>query len=150
MNEVLNRTLAQALPVEEVFDFYKFSLQRLLLIEHEPEAGGLSLEVVLREFEIQLLLALGFMPDFQVCAETQEIVQHEYHYIFAAERGFIRTDSNIAKGQHTFSGHALIDVSDQVWNKDSLKVAKFIMRLALKPLLGDKPLKSRELFGDIR
>ena len=33
-----------------------------------------------------------------------------------------------------------------VWNESVLQAAKRFTRIALKPYLGDKPLKSRELF----
>jgi DNA repair protein RecO (recombination protein O) len=40
----------------------------------------------------------------------------------------------------------LLQVSNNIWTANSLQCAKRITRMALSPLLGQKPLKSRELF----
>ena len=46
-----------------------------------------------------------------------------------------------------FLGRQLISISEKNWHdKVVLKDAKRLLRISLKPLLGDKPLQSRKLF----
>ena len=46
----------------------------------------------------------------------------------------------------TIKGQWINDMMAKLWQRDSLRTAKWITRQAFQPLLGDKPLKSRELF----
>ena len=47
---------------------------------------------------------------------------------------------------NVFDYAALIKMSQYEWTLESLHCAKRFTRMALSPLLGSKPLKSRELF----
>ena len=74
-----------------------------------------------------------------------ESVDADVDYCFVLENGIRRIDKH-AQGSNRFSGKALLQVSNNIWTANSLQCAKRITRMALSPLLGRKPLKSRELF----
>ncbi len=65
-------------------------------------------------------------------------------YRYREEKGFI---ASVRKDNLTFLGDELIAISERRFTtKAQLKAAKRFTRVALKPYLGGKPLKSRELF----
>jgi DNA repair protein RecO (recombination protein O) len=43
-------------------------------------------------------------------------------------------------------GQDILAIDNDEWHVDSLKAAKKISRIAMRPIVGDKPIKSRELF----
>lgn len=137
LNELLNRLLPKEVALPEVFDLYVASLLRLA--QAEP------LEPVLREFELNLLAQLGYGINWLYDAQSGGAIDHSKHYTFVNELGFI-ADPLENRTQNHFIGQALLDAGANCWNPRSLACAKRVMRMALAPVLGDKPLKSRELF----
>ena len=140
LNELLNRTLPLEIPCQGIYDLYLASLLRLLTDE--------GIEPILREFELHLLGELGYAIDWHTEWRTGEGISAAQHYTFVAQHGLQR----LAEGQqskHCFLGENLIKIANNQWDKSSLQAAKRIARLAFLPLLGDKPLKSRELFQQL-
>lgn len=137
LNELLNRVLPKEVSYPEVFDLYLASLFRM--------ANNENMEVVLREFEICLIQNIGYGFDWIVDCHSGERIQANSYYSFINDQGF---QCLAAKEQtaNCFLGADLIKIADYHWDKQSLTVAKRITRMAFKPILGDKPLKSRELF----
>ncbi|BDX05532.1 DNA repair protein RecO [Planctobacterium marinum] len=135
-NEVLVRVLPPEEPNENLFSFYQETLQRLSQQENP--------EPILREFELFLLQEMGAAYDFASDASSAEPVMTEYVYDYVPEYGFTRAGSS--RRQQQFYGADLLAIGQQHWTPDSLKAAKRFTRLALSPFLGNKPLKSRELF----
>lgn len=82
--------------------------------------------------------------DFLHCAGSGEPVDDTMTYRYREEKGFIASpviDNN------TFTGHHLKALASREFpDVDTLRAAKRFTRIALKPYLGGKPLKSRELF----
>jgi DNA repair protein RecO (recombination protein O) len=65
-------------------------------------------------------------------------------YRYREEKGFI---ASIVIDNTTFTGRHLRALSEREFpDQDTLRAAKRFTRIALKPYLGGKPLKSRELF----
>ncbi len=65
-------------------------------------------------------------------------------YRYREEKGFI---ASVVIDNYTFTGHQLKALASREFpDVDSLRAAKRFTRMALKPYLGGKPLKSRELF----
>jgi DNA repair protein RecO (recombination protein O) len=65
-------------------------------------------------------------------------------YRYREQQGFI---ASVRKDHYSFLGNELIAISERRFTtKEQLKAAKRFTRMALKPYLGGKPLKSRELF----
>jgi DNA repair protein RecO (recombination protein O) len=140
LNELLNRLLPKEVPHPELFLAYEQSLTWL--------ANGGDIEPCLRQFELSLLDDMGYGIDLTIEYENGKTVEPNVDYCLVLENGIKRIDvsANGALGSNRFSGEALLQVSHHMWTPNSLQCAKRITRMALSPLLGRKPLKSRELF----
>ncbi len=94
-------------------------------------------------FELALLGHLGYGVDFLHCAGSGEPVDDTMTYRYREEKGFI---ASLVIDNNTFTGHHLKALASREFpDVDTLRAARFT-RIALKPYLGGKPLKSRELF----
>lgn len=137
VNELLMRLLAAETPHPEIFQDY---LKCLMNLATESE----SIESNLRTFEFQLLTAIGYGIDFCHCAGSGERVDENMTYRYREEKGFI---ASLIKDNLTFYGRELLAFERKEFtDPDVLQAAKRFIRIALKPYLGNKPLKSRELF----
>lgn len=137
INEVLNRLLATEIPHPELYVRYLESLGML--------ARNGEIEPTLRQFELGLLDDLGYGLELNQEHLNGEPIDPDSYYTFIQEHGLQR----VIQQHHPvncFKGNILLQVSQLEWNRYSLHCAKQITRLALFPLLGNKPLKSRELF----
>lgn len=129
LNELLLRLLPRDDPYPEVFQDYQIALQGLEQFANLP--------AVLRRFEKRLLEHLGYGLSFPVEADK--------YYQWLPEQGFSRCES--VQGGCLFLGRSLLAIQAEQWeNPEDLAAAKRLLRLALSWHLGDKPLKSRELF----
>ncbi|WP_340680306.1 DNA repair protein RecO [Paraglaciecola sp.] len=137
INELLNRLLAHDIPQADLFSLYQTTLQALALDQ--------PLEPILRQFELSLLTDLGYGIDFLQDAELGQPVETEAFYGFVYEQGWLRLEQPNNR-RNCFKGETLMQVEQFVWTPASLLCAKQIARLCLAQLLGNKPLKSRELF----
>jgi hypothetical protein len=74
-------------------------------------------------------------------------VEDTMTYRYREEKGFI---ASVVIDNSTFTGHQLRALYEREFpDQDTLRAAKRFTRIALKPYLGGKPLKSRELFGSL-
>ena len=110
------------------------------------------LEIILRNFEAYLLSQLGFELIFDKDSEYHDVSEAsiyrydvEQGFVLVALPGSVRLDPKI-KSQ-CFTGSQLLAIYNQQWHREgTLAAAKRLMRLALAPHLGDRPLESRQLF----
>lgn len=137
INELLNRVVPKEVAYPDIFDLYMASLLRLS--ELQP------MEIVLREFEINLLQYLGYGFDWQNDWQSNMPVHNEQYYCFVLEHGF-QLLATREPSANCFVGEDLTQVANFQWTKASLQTAKRVTRMAFRPIIGDKPLKSRELF----
>ncbi|GAL27877.1 DNA recombination and repair protein RecO [Vibrio variabilis] len=136
VNELIARVLASEIPFPELFHDY---LQALTELAHNTNP-----EPALRRFELALLSAMGYGVDFLHCAGTGEPIDPTMTYRYREQKGFI---ASVRRDNLTFLGEELIAISERRFlSKTQLQAAKRFTRIALKPYLGGKPLKSRELF----
>lgn len=136
INELLSRVIEPETPNASLFQDYLQCLTRL--------AAESSVEPALRTFEFQLLQTLGYGVCFTHCAGSGLPVDSEMTYRYREEKGFI---ASLIKDNLTFYGRDLLAFEAQDFQEPSvLLAAKRFTRIALKPYLGNKPLKSRELF----
>lgn len=136
VNELLSRVIEPETPNASLFQDYLQCLTRL--------AAESSVEPALRTFEFQLLQTLGYGVCFTHCAGSGLPVDSEMTYRYREEKGFI---ASLIKDNLTFYGRDLLAFEAQDFQEPSvLLAAKRFTRIALKPYLGSKPLKSRELF----
>ena len=139
VNELLARVLMAEVAMPGLFHDYLYALTEL--------AQAKNPEPALRRFELALLSALGYGVDFLHCAGTGEAIDPEMTYRYREQKGFI---ASVRFDNLTFKGDELIAISERRFvAPEQLKAAKRFTRIALKPYLGGKPLKTRELFTSI-
>lgn len=138
LNELLIRLLHRDDPHPDIFESYENTLKNLEI--------SANLAKTLRQFEKRLLDQLGYGLSWQVEAQTQKNIIPEGRYQFYSDRGFVPY-SGSSENPLIFSGKNLLAIADENWDDEEvLKAAKKIMRLAIGRHLGDRPLRSRELF----
>ncbi|WP_414829833.1 DNA repair protein RecO [Alteromonas sp. H39] len=136
VNELLNRVMPVGLASDSLFATYTETLSQL--------ASGDDIELPLRQFEFAILDEMGQLGEFTQCGNDGEPVAAEGMYGWGQEEGIVPVKPGpAARG---IPGFALLSLAAGEWTPAAKKAAKIINREALKPLLGSKPLKSRELF----
>jgi DNA repair protein RecO (recombination protein O) len=135
VNELIYHGLCPHDPHPHVYDAYVTTLQQMSLTDTQ-----LDLERVLRRFEWLILATMGYAISFTHEAEQQLPILATQSYRFQAGQGFLVADSGIL-------GSDLLALSqDDLSEPHVLKTAKYIMRQALEHALGNKKIKSRDLF----
>jgi len=137
VNELISRVLEQETRYSALFFDYLHCLQALAAEDSSPE-------LALRQFELALLNNLGYGVDFLHCAGSGEPVADTMTYRYREEKGFI---ASLVVDNLSFTGRELQALASREFpDAATLRAAKRFTRIALKPYLGGKPLKSRELF----
>lgn len=141
LNELLVRLLPRDLPQPELFVAYAGAVGALSETDPLDTAG---IEAVLRRFERQLLDAMGQSVSDGHEAGSHVPLRADAHYQYhpgegwlparEGQRGACRGEDILAVAQDDFS------------TPDRRRLAKLLYRAALEPLLGTRPLKSRDLF----
>ena len=136
LNEVLVRLLQRGDSLPGLYKTYEFTLQSL--------SQSVNISSVLRFFEKNLLIELGY--GLTLTHDLQGVlVDPEKKYLFTPGVGFKCLISGVVS-QPCFSGASLLALHHACFkHQHELQEAKQLMRLALAPLLGEKPLKSRVL-----
>jgi DNA repair protein RecO (recombination protein O) len=156
-NELLMRLLPPGEAQVTAFACYQTLLQALAVLDG---SAAEHLEAPLRRFELQLLQDLGNCPQLSYCAETSSAVDATATYRLVAETGFVPVFREKGCGENIraartdeFSGADLLVLEQALLGADFtaelLAPAKRLSRLLLAPLLGGKPLQSRELFKQV-
>lgn len=139
LNELLIRVLPAEDPHPVIFEHYAMSILAL--------AQGRPLEPILRAFEWRLLDELGY--GFALDSDVQgNAVVSDGLYRLEADSGFLP----IGHWQPgAFLGSELLAMAEADWSTPgALAAAKRLMRQALAPHLGGRPLVSRELFMTLK
>ena len=136
LNELLMRVLQKEDAYPKLFQSYQCALMQLAKRE--------SMTSVLRLFEKKLLDALGYGLPLDRESKTGDVIQASLHYDYQPQQGFVCSHNQTPT---SFLGQDLIAIAAEEFEEAQvLAAAKRLMRLALAPLLGDKPLNSRALF----
>lgn len=102
------------------------------------------LQPTLRTFELELLQQLGYGVDFSAQGQPLE---NTAQYRFEAQSGFHAVQDPSSQGSRLYSGQVLKQIAARSFVAPATQdAAKALMRAALAPLLGDKPLTSRKMF----
>jgi len=137
VNELLMRVLPEGFESSALFDHYLETLHLLSVTE--------NMSAALREFEFHLLNELGVLPDCEAELDGTRPIRENLIYRLVSEQGFVRIDVR-SNEPGAYSGAAILAYAQRQWTDEALVFAKFLHRYLLKLLLGNKPLKSRELF----
>ena len=134
-NELILRLLPENDEYPETFNSYWTFLANLNALDSREK------EYALRNFENQMLEDLGYGLDFSFDINDERI-KEDLQYEFIEHQGFNKNSNGAV------SGKALVSLSKQETITDpiQLTILKKMNRKRLKSLLGDKPLKSKELF----
>ncbi len=131
LNELLLRVLQREDAHIELFLTYQTALNNIYHKTDKP------IEFHLRVFEKKLLESLGY----GICFNH---INREEYYVFQSSKGFVPVSSSI---KDSISGKSLKAFADNIVLSQDKHILKKIMRNALVSLIGEKPLKTRELFG---
>ncbi len=137
INELLTRLLTRFEPYPNLFARYTEVMMKL--------ESKVDLEDALRHFEVFLLSELGYGVALDWDSKHDCAVSKLRHYRYIVEQGAVLVDG---PSNHTISGSTLLSLaSGRQLQASQLGEARRLMRLILSHYLGDKPLKSRELFA---
>lgn len=140
LNELLTRLLLERDPCPEIFHRYHSALLQL--------TSEASLEPLLRHSELGFLHDLGYSVNLQLDSITGLPLDENNWYRYVPEQGLVATQAD--NSSECFQGGCLLAISrDDYSNVETLRQAKRLTRSLLRPLIGNKPLKSRELFSSI-
>ncbi len=136
INELILRLLPEGDEHIEIFESYWTFISNLNTLASNEK------EYALRKFENQLLDDLGYGIDFSFDIDGLAI-DKDIQYDFIEHQGFNSNNEGL------FNGKTLLQLSNSdevITNANELSILKKMNRKRLKSLLGDKPLKSKELF----
>lgn len=137
LNELLMRLLERRDPYPRLFVHYLDTLDRL--------AGTESADQCLRDFEVTLLQELGYALLLNRTADSGEPLLPGQRYHFEIEQGPM--SRAIGPSEQLIHGRTLLSLHNrEPLDPESAGEAKRLLRRILAFYLGDKPLKSRELF----
>ena len=143
INELLMRSLIQGQHLEGVTNLYSAVIQQL--------TKDLPVEPLLRKFELELLELTGYCPDLQTATDTGQPVEPDKVYKYIPGQGFL-TIASVENQPHQsrsslFSGGVLQALAERNFKSPEYYSGfKRFSRLALLPLIGERPLQSRTLF----
>ncbi|NIR62124.1 MAG: DNA repair protein RecO [Gammaproteobacteria bacterium] len=136
LNELLVRLLGRHDPHADLFTAYHDALQAL--------AGSWG-EAALRIFEKRLLQALGYGLVLEHEVERGRALEPEALYCYRLEHGPV--PAKAGEAGLTVHGATLLALArERLESARALREAKALTRAALGLYLGDRPLKSRDLF----
>ena len=137
LNELVMRLLPSADAAPKSFDDYHQALVDL--------NAGAHVEAALRKFELRFLEALGYDIPLNQEIKTGLALNTDSYYRFHPQQGF-RLCQPDDDGLLMLGRHLIAIAKEDFSDKATRQTAKYLMRLALSPLLGDTPLQSRKLF----
>jgi DNA repair protein RecO (recombination protein O) len=138
----LNELLVRLLPEMDRHNGLYFSYEQCL----EALQRGEAIEPLLREFEFRLLAELGYAVDFTQDVRGDCAIQPQGLYECHIQEGFFSAAPDVP-AQFLLKGKWLLDIAASDYSHEETRLAaKYLARRMLKPLLGARPLKSRELF----
>lgn len=138
----LNELLVRLLPEMDRHNGLYFAYERSL----DALCSGGDIEPLLREFEFRLLTELGYGVDFSLDARNDCAIDAQGFYECHVQEGFYRASPDIPE-QFLLKGEWLLAIAAGDYSHPATRLAaKFLSRRMLKPLLGNRPLNSRQLF----
>ncbi len=143
MNELLIRLLQRQDPHQELFGHYRQTLASLAL--------GRPVAWSLRMFECALLEELGYGLNTACEVRSGELLDSGTLYDYRLGEGPVLARSGQEHGL-LVHGRALLSLSaeGEVPDEESQRQLKRVLRAALDQLLGERPLKTRQVMGAMK
>ena len=142
LNELIMRLLQRADPHPQLFEAYCEALAGIA----ERETLGDEL----RNFEKALLHELGYGLVLDHDVETGEAIEMAQDYLYCLESGPVRDTGNNSQAL-ILKGHTLKAIErGEYRDEQERREARRLMRAALELYLGDRPLKTREMYGRLK
>jgi DNA repair protein RecO (recombination protein O) len=145
LNEILLRLCPLEVQMDQSFAQYAHTLTQLQQLAQQADPNQF-LKQILRQFEHELLEDLGYALDFSTDANQLEI-QASLNYIFQLNEGFIPTAQ---ASRSTLNGQQILSMCQYEKGRDfgleQLQLLTKLYRQMISSLLGDRPLKSRQLW----
>jgi DNA repair protein RecO (recombination protein O) len=138
LNELMVRLLHSQDAYPDLFLVYGEALAAL--------AGTEPIDEVLRRFEFSLLDQLGYGFDLLTEGNSGAPVEAQLWYNYHRDIGLVECGGGDTANHPVFSGADILAIAGGEHSDTSRRTAKRLLRQALAGHLGDKPLKSRELF----
>ncbi len=141
LNELLLRLTWRHVSYSSLFQIYHQTLNQLGEQRVNQQA--------LRIFECRLLEELGYGMILDHDVESGRPIQPDAHYCYHIERGPVEAPAESTSTLQV-AGSSLLALANGVLpDEESLQDARRLMRTVLTFYLGDKPLRSRELFRSL-
>lgn len=158
LNEILCRLCASDAYFPDTFDSYQKSLKQLANLRSDQPHFNAQLAFLLRRFEVELLSQMGYGLNFETdMMSGEEITDSDVYELFDAS-GFVLTSKSLSRSDtllgadikqlEAFITAPFEQLSESAYLKHQalFRQFKLVMQTCLHRHLGDKPLKSRELF----
>lgn len=144
LNELLYYLLDDGLRQAQLFEYYQTSLLALAKASDNKPSNNKQREVILRHFEYNLLDILGYQLELHLAQNKPIAANAYYHYLHG--EGLVPAHAS-HQGSMALLGEDLLAIKERQFEQSKvLKTAKLLSRIALKPLLNGRELKSRQLF----
>ena len=145
LNELLYRLVPRWDSQPLLFAIYSATLEQMVSEQ--------DLEPILRRFEMQLLLELGYGVNFECDMTSGRPILPKHWYQYKVQQGFVEAKPPASRRMvGVFPGDMILAIALEDFSTvEARRAAKWVMRRAISHLLGDKPLNSRKLFlkGDL-
>ncbi|MFV5404280.1 DNA repair protein RecO C-terminal domain-containing protein [Acinetobacter sp. 228] len=145
LNEILLRLCPLEVEMPQTYAKYGETLVALQQLSNQTDPNT-YLKQILRQFEHVLLEELGYALDFSVDA-NQAVIDPQQHYYFQLNDGFM---PSAKVSRSTMSGQQILTMlsheNGRDFNPEQLQLLTKLYRQVITALLGDRPLKSRQLW----
>ena len=135
-NELIDHFLHKFDPHPEVFQLYRDCLEAL--------AANAEIECVLRWFELDLLVSVGYGLQLDFDGQHKKPVTAAKKYFFDADGGPVEAENGDVSGQTLLALH-----TRTLTDAETLAEAKKVMRAVIDFHLQGRPLKSRAVIARI-
>lgn len=140
VNELILHFLHRHDPQPEIFDIYVRAIEALSATDEVAPC--------LRQFEVELLRALGYALNLEQEADSNDPLRAELAYQYRFEQGPVRVARS--EGPLVFSGALLTAIAEQRFKEpDVLRAANRLLREVIGFHLGGKELKSRKVLIEL-
>ena len=137
VNELITRLIHEHDPHPQIFEVYQQFVTQMNDLDQQHQYW------LLRIFENKLLSELGYGLDYATDLNG-DLIQTDKNYSYQPQLGFSQQADGKISGN--LLNLLLSEHLDKMPNEQQLKACRNLNRQRLNVLLGDKPLKSRELF----